>query len=233
MAKSVRTLIRDVQTARAVIAHEAVDCFVGTEGEESRQPAKLVSCTGGAFFGRKGESWPVAADGVPLIPWLQVVCTEMKRLYGAFYNKQAVCFFLREDFSAAEALSVPDRGEFVVRDYALSERLVPLNRPASLARHPFHRVAWQRAVDYPSLSKYHDLFDPTVYRALCDEGDFAFANHPGMKIGGWPTPVQRPQAYPGSCDLQIDMTKNYTYGDSGVAYLSRSGGTWRVEFECC
>jgi hypothetical protein len=233
MAKKSGTRIGDIDIAKAVIAHEAVDCFCGKEQKASAQPKQLTSCTGGAFWGKTGEQWPKSVEGEPLIPWLQVVCTEMKRLYGAFYNRKAVCFYIRQDFSDSEAASVFDDGDFVVREYEPTDDLVPLVRPKALQGHPYHRVTWERMLDYPSLSKYHGLLGETVYDALCKIKDFEYGNRYGLKIGGWPTPVQRGQQYPGSYDLQIDVTENYMYGDSGVGYLSRSGGQWHLLFECC
>lgn len=225
--------IADVETARAVIAHEAVDCFLGKEEPASKQPTELVSCTGGVFWGQPGETWPNSSNGKPLIPWLQLVCTEMKGLYGPFYRRTAVCFYIDEQFSDAEAVPKPDGSDFVVREYPLGAKLAPLRRPAVLERHKFHRVAWHKTPDYPSISKYRGLFEEFVYSALCDDKRLKYVNRSGLKIGGWPTPVQAGQRYPGEFDLQIDMTQNFTYGDSGIGYLSANGGTWHLMFECC
>src|SRR5262245_1487386 len=95
--------ITDPEVAKAVIAHEAAECYVGKEGPVSAQPAALVSCIGGTFWGKPGEAWPRAAGGTPLFPWLQIVCTEMERLSAPFHRRQAVCFFLREEFYEADA----------------------------------------------------------------------------------------------------------------------------------
>lgn len=226
--------ISDIELAKAVIAHEGVDCFLAMEDREtSPQPTELVSCIGGVFWGRRGERWPRAADGTPLFPWLQIVCTEMKRLYGPFHQRKTVSFYLREEFLEESASSTVDGSDFVVREYELTEELAPLDRPPELAGHPFHRVRWKSVRDYPSLSKYYSLFDGDVYQALCAIKKFKYDNHSGIKIGGWPTPVQRDQQYPGAYDLQIDMTENFTYADSGIAYVSSMGDRWVVEFECC
>ncbi len=225
--------ISDVDVAKAVIAHEAVDCFLAKEESASKQPTNLLSCTGGVFWGKAGEEWPRSANDKPLIPWLQIVCSEMKGVYGPFYRREVVTFFIDEEFSEAEATSKPDAADFVVREYRLGEKLAPLKRPAGLERHKFHKVAWQKTSDYPSISKYHGLFGDSVYSALCDDKRLKFVNRSGIKIGGWPTPVQSPQRYPGEYHLQIDMTENYMYGDSGVGYLSANGGTWYLLFECC
>jgi uncharacterized protein YwqG len=233
MAKVDGARIGDIEIARAVIAHEAERCFVGKEGKASVQPRRLVSCTGGTFYGRPGEAWPVNGEEEPLIPWLQVACTEMKGLGGAFYQKKCVCFYIHADFDDFEATSAVDESDFVVRTYGLSEKLVPLKRPRDLKGHPFRPVAWEEALDYPSISKYRGLFEEGVYKALCEEKKSPLENRGGIKIGGWPTPVQRRQRYPGSCDLQIDMTENFMYGDSGVGYLRRRGEAWHVIFESC
>lgn len=233
MAKLNPAKISDVDVAKAVIAHEAVDCFCGAEETESAQSRHLVSCTGGTFHGCEGENWPRAADGEPLIPWLQIVCTEMKNLYGAFYNRKSVCFYIRQDIDSYEATSASDDSDFVVREYSLTDELVPLARPSELEGHPFRLVRWKKQPDYPALGKYYGLFDDDVYDTLCKMERFKYENRSGIKIGGWPTPVQQDQEYPGSCDLQIDMTENFMYGDSGVGYLTRTGDKWYVLFECC
>lgn len=154
-------------------------------------------------------------------------------LSGPLYNRKAVCFYVRQPFGGYEATSTFDGSDFVVREYALDDELVPLTRPAALRGHPYHHVTWKELRDFPSISKYCGLFDEAVYRALCEVKDFTFENHSGIKIGGWPTPVQRDQEYPGSHDLQIDMTENFMYGDSGIGYLSRDGERWYVTFDCC
>ena len=225
--------ISDVAVAKAVIAHEAVSCFRGTERKVSVQPRTLVSCVGGVFWGRAEESWPVSAKGQPLFPWLQIVCTEMEGLYGAFYKRKAVCFYLRQDFDGYDAWSQPDQADFVVREYGLADKLEPLHRPDALRGHPFHRVVWKKMLDYPSLGKYHGLFEKSVYDAISGVKRFEYDNRYGHKIGGWPTPIQREQQYPGTYDLQIDSTENYMYGDTGIGYLSRDDQRWYVLFECC
>jgi uncharacterized protein YwqG len=224
--------IADIDVAKAVIAHEAVDCFLAKEESASKPPTELVSCTGGVFWGKPGEDWPRSANDKPLIPWLQIVCTEMKGLYGPFYRKEAVCFFIDEEFSDAEAVSKPDVADFVVREYPLGEKLAPLRRPPGLERHKFRRVVWHKTLDYPEISKYRGLFEDSVYSALCDDKRLEFVNRSGIKIGGWPTPVQMGQRYPGEFDLQIDATENYMYADCGIGYLSENGGSWYLLFDC-
>lgn len=233
MEKEKKTTIGDIDVAMAVIAHQAVDCFRGIEQPKTIQPNKLVSCTGGTFFGIRGEKWPTTQSGEPLIPWLQVVCTDMKNVYGAFYNRKAVCFYINHDLETYEATSAVDDTDFVVREYSLNDDLFPLVRPPQLKGYPFHQVDWKRDKDYPAISSYCELFDDNVYASLCKMKQFKFENRSGIKIGGWPTPIQGRQEYPGSCDLQIDMTENYTYGDSGIGYLTRTGNHWYVNFDCC
>jgi len=225
--------VTEIEVAKAIIAHEAVDCFIGKWEKAAKQPKAPTSCIGGAFWGLKGESWPVAEDGTPLFPWLQIVCSEMKGLYGAFFKKQAVSFFLKPDFDGYEEVSKTDQCVFVVREYGPKDKLVPLPRPKSLTGHRFRKISWKKTKDYPNLSKYYELFDDQVYDALCQLKRFKYANRSGIKIGGWPTPIQTDQRYPGEWDLQIDITSNYMYADSGIAYLSKSKDYWYVLFETC
>src|SRR5262245_50723248 len=142
--------VLDVEVAKAIIAHEAVECFLGKEQPGSAQPGRLVSCTGGIFWGRAGEQWPRSPAGRPLIPWLQILCADVERRY-PFFQRGAVCFYLDEDFKGFEAVSQQDASEFVVREYAIGEKLRPLTRPRGLGRHRFHRVVWKKSQDYPPL----------------------------------------------------------------------------------
>ena len=157
----------------------------------------------------------------------------MKGLYGPFYRKKVVSFFIDDEFSECEAVSKVDKADFVVREYPIGVKLVPLQRPSGLDKHKFHGLTWQKTSDYPSISKYYGLFEESVYTTLCDGNRLGFLNRSGIKIGGWPTPIQSRQRYPGEFNLQIDMTENYMYGDSGIGYLSANGGTWYLLFECC
>lgn len=225
--------VTDVDVAKAIIAHEAVDCFIGQEENTTEQPKNPVSCIGGNFWGLTGETWPVAENRTPLFPWLQIVCTDIQNLYRPFFKKQAVSFFLNPEIDGFEAVSRNDHRSFVVREYAVGSTLVPLPRPKSLTAHPFHRINWQSVKDYPSVSKYHGLFEGGVYKSICQIEQFEYENRYGIKIRGWPTPVQTFQCYPGEWDLQIDMTSNYSYADSGIAYLRKNGKHWYVQFECC
>lgn len=156
----------------------------------------------------------------------------MKGLYGPFYQREAVCFYIDQEFEGVEAVSKVDESDFVVREYPLGEKLAPLVRPSGLDRHKFHRVTWKKAMDYPCISKYYRLFDDSAYSAICDDKRFKYVNRCGIKIGGWPTTVQTNQRYPGAFDMQIDMTQNFIYMDSGIGNLSSSGGTWYLMFEC-
>jgi len=164
---------------------------------------------------------------------LQIACTELDGATGAFYKRKAVSFFIRQSFTGYEATSTLDGSDFVVREYTLDDELVPLTRPSSLVGHPFHRITWEPLDDYPSISKYHNLFVDSVFDSICMMPDFRYSNHSGIKIGGWPTPLQRSQEYPGAYDLQIDMTENFMYGDSGIAYVTRTGAHWHACFESC
>lgn len=233
MPKTKRVSIDDLEVAKAVIANEEVVCFCGTEQKKGPQPkTKMVSGTGGVFWGNPVDEWPTTPEGEPLIPWLQIVTSEIKGLFGPLKPLQAVCFYIDRHFDDYEATSAWDDSRFVVREYARKERLQPLERPRTLKGHPFRRVTWNKTKDYPFVSKYFELFAPEVYDAICEMKNFRYAHLSGIKIGGWPTYVQR-QEYPGGCDLQIDITENSMYGDSGVGYLSRAGDRWYVRFECC
>lgn len=223
--------IDSVAAALAVSAHDGVDCYLGKETGKRRQPARLTSGIGGAFWGRRGESWPTTQAGAPLMPWLLVRCDEVPRAGGPFHRRQAIAFYLDPGFRGFEASSSPDADAFVVRTYAPGERLVRLERPKALEGHPWIGIEWRPERDHPALGKYDELFAEDVNAELEARSDLPYANHSGIKIGGWPTPVQRSQQYPGTFDLQIDITSNFMYADSGVGFLRRSGDGWYVMFE--
>jgi hypothetical protein len=133
----------------------------------------------------------------------------MKGLYGPFHNLRAVCFFFANDFGGFDAMSQSDAWNCVVREYALDNQLVPLVRPEGLERHSFHRVDWKKELDYPAPSKYYGLFEDSVYDSLCREKPFEYENRSGIKIGGWPSPIQSRQRYPGEffiCKLTLPRT---------------------------
>jgi len=233
MTPSVR--ISDIETAKAVIGHEAVPCYVARFDWKKRkkQPATLTSCFGGRFWGRQGESWPVSAQGTPLFPWLQVNCSDVKRAYGPFYGKRVIAFYLNQDFRDGDVSSKDDEADFVVRTYLPGERLTPLVRPKPLVGHRYVEIRWREENDYPSLSKYYDLFAEETYSALCDAEGFEYDNKGGTKIGGWTSLLQTDQEYPGSWDLQISITPNFMYLDSGIAYLKKTGDGWYARFDTC
>jgi hypothetical protein len=143
-----------------------------------------------------------------------------------------LCFYVEEDFAAAEASSATDTSGFVVREYVPNEHLTPLPRPHGPSWHPFHRVTWQRVPDYPQVGRYGDLFSPEVADALSDDDGFEYQHRSGIKIGGWPTSIQFGYWYPGWCDIQIDITQNFIYLDGGIADLSRDRENWYAIFDC-
>ncbi len=224
--------VSDIEVAKSVIAHEAVRCFLAQETKGGK-PSKPTSCFGGIFWGKAGETWPTSADGAPLLPWLQILCADVKQAYGPFYRPQLIAFYVDPEFFGGEASSKPDKSEFVVRTYQQEDRLKPLERPKELKEHKYVGITWKETLDYPSLSKYYRLFESSVYSALCELKKFNYENKPGTKIGGWTTPVQTDQEYPDAWDLQIDGTPNYSYADSGIAYLSNRGEKWYTRFETC
>jgi uncharacterized protein YwqG len=225
--------VNDIELAKAIIEYEAVDCFIGQQVEFNESPAGLVSQVGGIFWGKRDESWPLSRESKPLLPWLQIVCSEMKDLYGPFYKKQLLTFFIEDEFDGSEALSLADNNEFVVREYDLGDNLVKLIPPDNLDLSSCKRVIWKASKDFPSMSKYYRLFSENVYNQLADIEDFEFENKDGIKINGWPSPLQSNQKYPGTFDLQIDVTDNFMYADSGIGFLKKSGGQWDVVFESC
>jgi hypothetical protein len=220
-----RPLIDDLELARAVMATDGIECAVAqVKPPGKKQPKKLVSCTGGIFFGRRGEAWPIDDHGLPLMPWIQIV--ECSTIWNRVHCKKAVCFFISETFGYwDQGHSTTDHGQFVVREYDERDRLAPLARPALLKGHRFRRIKWQKSRDYALLLKYKHLFSPRVIAALKrDRTDYPHCF--GTKIQGWPTTDEEPG--PNYWDLQLAVRKNLTLGGKYYAWLQRDTNGWMI-----
>jgi hypothetical protein len=219
-------LIDDLELAQQVMASDGVDAYVARVAKPGKQPKKLVSCTGGVFFGRRGETWPIDNHGLPLLPWIQLV----DAFPGRVHYKKAVCFFLSQTFGYwDQGHSSTDNGSFVVREYDRSVPVRPLDRPSLLKGHPFRRMQWQPARDYPLLSKYRNVFTPRVIAALNrDRGEHP--HHAGIKIEGWPTQEHGDATvFTGTWDLQLPIAKNFSLGGRHYARLRRETNGWLVD----
>jgi len=236
VAKEIRTeMIANIDDAKTAIIDQRRDAIVAADTKSTQNLADIQSCYGGVFHGRQGERWPTN-NGLPIIPWLQIVSRDLPFRLPPFDKLEMVAFFIDPNTWEPD-FGEPDHHPIVVREYSLLDDLHPLARPKELSGHPYYSLTWNVVSDHPSLSHFYESFDNTVYDAMCDSVEqLGLDNHTGIKIGGWPSLVQRDYdlLMTESYVMQIDMTENYMYGDSGVAYVDREkDGRWSVDFDCC
>jgi hypothetical protein len=225
----IRPLIDDLELAKTVISGDGAVCAIGRLRRPGRQPKKIVSCTGGVFFGRRNEAWPIDDHGLPLIPWFQLVERDQPLLWNRVHCKKAVCFFISQSFGFwDQGHATTQHGKFVAREYERFDHLRPLERPSLLKGHRFRRITWRKGYDYPPLQKYHRVFSPRVLAALRRDRE-PFAHHCGIKIEGWPSRECDGAADIAVWDLQLTVNKNLSLGGRYYASLARDSNGWCID----
>ena len=153
-----------------------------------------------------------------------------------FENVKALAFYIDEEFYDFDHIA-EENSQIVVREYKESDGIVLLKKPGGLGGHPPYSLMWSQVKAYPSMSYFYEGFTEGIYDYFCENGEKeGLSNHGGIKIGGWPTLVQREYENMELDQhlLQIDMTENYMYGDSGICYVSKlDNGKWFFSFDCC
>ena len=224
--------INTKEEARDKFSSMAKSCSVSTDKEAVEQPSKDQSFYGGSFYGKKGENWPTYG-GRALIPWLFLSKKYLPQS-NTFKEVKALAFYIDEQFFDCDHIA-EEGSQIVVRVYKDSDELMLLEKPNNLEGHPPYILNWTDVKDYPSMSHFYEVFTEDIYDYFC-ENDENLTNHSGIKFGGWPTLVQREYDYMDLDQhvLQIDMTENYMYADSGICYVSiLNNGKWYFSFDCC
>jgi uncharacterized protein YwqG len=206
---------------------------VGRLKKRKQDLSSPTSCYGGTFWGRRGEAWP-ECNGRPMIPLVQVRCEEVPVKRPGLKRIALLTVFIDEDVEAD--VSTDADASLVVRQYARLSSLRPLEPPSEVKRYKHSRIEWKKVDDYPGGSDMREILTPDEWklvRELKRGGENPFTHHPGIKIGGWPTPVQVSVAEDESYTMQIDSDYNYMFGDSGILYLFRSDDPhWDARWEC-
>lgn len=226
--------INTKEEAREKISSMAKLCLISTDNEASKQPAKDQSFYGGSFYGKGGENWPTYEDRA-LIPWLFLSKKDLPQS-NIFQEIKALAFYIDEEFFDFDHIA-EEGSQIVVRAYKNSDELMLLEKPYNFKGHPPYILNWSEVKDFPSMSHFYEAFTEEIYDYFCkNEEKENLTNQSGIKLGGWPTLVQREYGY---MDLerhvlQIDMTENYMYADSGICYVSKlDNGKWYLSFDCC
>ena len=227
--------VANIAEGRERIRQAAKSALISKDSKSEEQPVQNRSFYGGRFYGLPSESWPMF-QGRPLLPWVFISRDSLPKVPDCLRELAALAFYIDPKLSTGDCVA-EEGSQLVVRQYRNAEDLVLLARPGTLEGHSPYLLEWKEVDDFPSLSHFYSDFPEEVYRHFCDH-DMAesLANHSGIKIGGWPTLVQR--GYDtfdlDGFTLQIDMTENYMYADSGIAYVTRlKDGRWYFEFDCC
>jgi len=227
--------ITSFKEAKHEIARHRLDGIVARDHKCPQDVTQIASCYGGVFHGRAIDKWPTNNDR-PLIPWLQIVARDLPTRLRPFDRFELVSFFIDPE-TWDDDFAKHDHHSIVVRAYESLDDLVPLDRPETLPGHPHYRLEWVTVDDFPCLSHFYEKFDNGVYDQICEDADkLSLDNKSGIKISGWPTLVQRDYdlLLTDSYLMQIDMTENYMYGDSGVAYVYfNPDDRWMISFDCC
>lgn len=228
-------MITDVAQATKLIHSKGRDAFVAKARIRTQVIIKPESGYGGTCFGAHGESWPTH-QGRPLIPWLQIATDGFPSKHPELSKFGYMAFFL-DPKRADDCIAAFDEEVFVVRTYKDSKKLVPLIRPSLGSEHPFHGIDWELQKDVPPAHHFtKDIASDTIDTLRDHDEQLEIANLSGVKIGGWPTPFQRPYDLLATDDyrLQIDITENYMFADSGIGYIYHDADRgWIVSFESC
>ena len=222
------------EVANLLFEKDACVCWAGRPGETFDGSERLQSCTGGIFWGRPGEDWPVNDEGTPLIAWLQVVSHDFGTHWvGPYAHLQSLCLYIEPPLGLqGEYVAGHDRCGFVVREYERDAVLQPLFPPRRDDVAPSRRLSWERRRDYPHAGKYWDIMTLemlAILRKRTDEQDLHYA---GIKLGGWPTVIQSDWYHPPADHIQMPPTDDFWWGDSGIGHAYTEDGQRRLYFEC-
>ena len=230
-----QTKTTEITEARERIRAAARSALISKDFESEDQPPRHRSFYGGSFYGLPDETWP-RFEGRPLLPWVYISRASLPDVPDRFRDFAGLAFYIDDQLFTGDYVA-KEGSQLVVREYRSVDELVLLARPETLEDHPAYLLEWTKADDFPSLSHFYSEFSEEVYQHFCDhDAAEGLANHSGIKIGGWPTLVQR--NYDtfdlDELKLQIDATENFMYADSGIVYVTRlNDGRWYFEFDCC
>lgn len=193
----------------------------------------IQSGFGGAFYGLPNEVWP-SLNNTPLISLLQINTKELPFTIPPLDKFELITFYVHPEIWCEGYAN--ENQKIIVRVYSSLSSLKKLDMPSNLNNKIFQAIEWQAIEDYPCVSHFYNIFESKIYDDISNYIDkLKIDNASGIKIGGWPTLIQRDYDQISDCHLlQIDNNDNYMYCDNGIAYVSyQDDGKWFIEFDSC
>ncbi|MCU4156585.1 DUF1963 domain-containing protein [Carboxylicivirga sp. A043] len=195
------------------------DCLLAKQIEYKLDKSILTSMTGGVFWGKNDEAWPLF-NSKPLIPILSILTSELPFRTPHFDNIELINVFAYEEGAPIDE----KEGSVVIRTYTDLKELKPLEMPDELMK-PCFKLNWRKVVDYPNGYQLELNLDEGEYRKYLDNNSYLmdeFPNHHGIKIGGWPYLVQETyflQMDEPDFAFQFDSNEVFMFCDSGLGYF--------------
>jgi Domain of unknown function (DUF1963) len=210
----------------------------------------VTSSAGNVTVARPDEGWPLSS-GNPMLALLQVIVAELPVVPEQLRDVAALTLFIGP---FALPVDEPNGANWCLRTYRTLDELASLQPPPptraddpKLAKgepttyRPFP-VRWREVTDWPSFDSVLLDCQEAWDEAQRKEGP-ATKTHDGLKVGGWPSPVQSDVSWwegderldDADFVLQVDSDEKtgFQVGDRGVLYIGRrrSTGTWHCSWQ--
>jgi hypothetical protein len=202
-----------------------------------RPPEDPVSSWfGGRGVGLPGERLPRYGDR-EMFPLLQVRVDELPyvpeglagvRLFVVFQDREEIAF------------DKPHGEGWLIREYGSLEGLAPLPEPAEEAIVRPFPMRWElvedEAPDWEDAQELVDINplveDSAAFDQLLEQFHDRYGNHPGTKVGGYPSTIQHGAGTEGFVfQIGSEEKPRWVWVDDGVAHYHKSTeGEWR--FSC-
>ncbi|MFD1874905.1 hypothetical protein [Hymenobacter bucti] len=199
------------------------------------------SWLGRVYLSRAGETLPLDARGRPMWPLLQLVPAGLPAVPALLAHTQALTVFVSQKLPV-DTKPAPNGQNWLLREYQLGEPLV-LNELATAASplQPFPLQAGPPLTDYPvwdggGADHLVEEVMALKHRGLVTSYYDLVENHPGHKLGGWPSFCQPGIEFSPGFEfmLQIasDAKAHFNVVDGGTIFLAKNAATGEWEFYC-
>ena len=224
-----------VQRAFAAVDRKLRSASIAEIGGFRPPDDPLTSWFGGRFVAPAATPWPESASG-PMIPLLQVRISDLPHVPAALAGMDLVQIFI-DNSELPLDLPAPNGSGWTLRAFSGLEALSSQDTPAGADQlRPFPVRWYLSASEGPS---WEDAFED-------DHGDFMrlpgsedlfydrYKNHPGTKVGGWPSWIQSPTGAAGDLVFQIasEEKPRWMAGDNGNLYIFHESGEWSLSWDC-
>ncbi|THB65898.1 MAG: DUF1963 domain-containing protein [Desulfovibrio sp.] len=217
----------------------------GFRPEASLAENPLASWFGQVSAGRPDEKWPTHKSRA-MWPLLQLNLTELPFRPSGLEDVAFLTVFIGPNTLPVDT---PNGDRWCLRTYATLEELETFRPPHTTSTTlPFPMRPKVIDADFPCP----DDLDEESLSGIDLEPDWeeefidTFENHPGVKLGGWPTLIQNEIVWPDEnlpaeprYVLQIDTVDkaHWMWGDAGVGYFGRGTAAghdqeWFMTWQC-